>query len=166
MESLACGHCGRNTSFESNDMTKDNAMHDPQKACLIVLRNRDGRTDVLAFRHPTAGIQLVKGTIKPGEAAEDAARRELAEESGVIIRGDLLPVGPVLIGDPPSVWHMFLTRIDDLPDQWTHATTDDHGHVFAFFWHPLRDAPGSEWGVAYRAVLGRIIGFSGGRGDP
>ena len=32
---------------------------------------------ILVFRHPSAGIQLIKGTIEPGECASDAALREL-----------------------------------------------------------------------------------------
>ncbi|MGK9264493.1 NUDIX domain-containing protein [Sinorhizobium meliloti] len=39
--------------------------------------------EVLAFRHPSAGNQFVKGTIQQGEQPRDAAKRELLEESGL-----------------------------------------------------------------------------------
>lgn len=45
----------------------------------MVLRRSLG-VDVLAFEHPSGGRQLVKGTIEPGEAPEEAAVRELFEE--------------------------------------------------------------------------------------
>ena len=52
------------------------------KVVPIVLRRRE-RLEILAFRHPQAGTQLVKGTLENLEKAEDATLRELAEESGI-----------------------------------------------------------------------------------
>lgn len=57
-----------------------------QKACPIVYRRCDGGAEVLAFIHPSAGKQFVKGTIEPGETPLDAADRELWEESGLTVR--------------------------------------------------------------------------------
>jgi len=54
----------------------------PTKACPIVLRDSTA-SKIMAFRHPSAGIQLVKGTIEPGERPANAALRELREESGI-----------------------------------------------------------------------------------
>ena len=53
------------------------------KVCPVVVRLCDGRREVLAFVHPVAGKQFVKGTIESGENPLDAARRELREESGL-----------------------------------------------------------------------------------
>ena len=55
----------------------------PNKVCPVVLKNAGGIWLILAFRHPIAGCQLVKGTIEAGESAAAAALRELFEESGV-----------------------------------------------------------------------------------
>ena len=45
------------------------------------------------FRHPLAGIQLVKGTVEPSENPADAARRELFEESGLVSKQLLFFIG-------------------------------------------------------------------------
>ena len=54
----------------------------PEKVCSVVLSSAR-RPKILLFRHPLAGVQLVKGTIEKGEAPCRAALRELAEESGI-----------------------------------------------------------------------------------
>jgi 8-oxo-dGTP pyrophosphatase MutT (NUDIX family) len=48
------------------------------KACPVVLRSL-GDGEILAFEHPLAGWQLVKGTVEAGELPRDAAIRELYE---------------------------------------------------------------------------------------
>jgi len=53
------------------------------KACPVVLRYNNNALELLAFKHPRAGKQLVKGGIKKGESLENACIRELQEESGV-----------------------------------------------------------------------------------
>jgi 8-oxo-dGTP pyrophosphatase MutT (NUDIX family) len=40
---------------------------------------------LLLFRHPLAGVQLPAGTIEHGEDTIDAARREVFEETGVVV---------------------------------------------------------------------------------
>jgi 8-oxo-dGTP pyrophosphatase MutT (NUDIX family) len=56
-------------------------MGSPSKACAVVIRSPDA-IEVLAFEHPLAGFQLVKGTIEGGETPQQAAVRELREEAG------------------------------------------------------------------------------------
>lgn len=52
------------------------------KVCPVVLRKQN--QELLLFKHPLAGIQLVKGTIETfDESYITAAKRELAEESGI-----------------------------------------------------------------------------------
>jgi 8-oxo-dGTP pyrophosphatase MutT (NUDIX family) len=41
------------------------------------------------FRHPLAGIKLVKGTFEPAENPANAVRRELFEENGLVARAPL-----------------------------------------------------------------------------
>lgn len=52
------------------------------KACPVVLRSRE-TLEILAFEHPLAGLQLVKGSVEPGESTDMAAVRELMEEAGI-----------------------------------------------------------------------------------
>lgn len=52
------------------------------KVCPVVLRNQN--QEILLFKHPLAGVQLVKGTVEVfDESYIIAAKRELAEESGI-----------------------------------------------------------------------------------
>jgi hypothetical protein len=42
-----------------------------KKACPIVLRNRNNHQKILVFKHPLAGIQLVKDTVEPLAISSD-----------------------------------------------------------------------------------------------
>lgn len=119
------------------------------KACPVVTRETSSGQQVLAFNHPNAGKQFVKGTIEPGEDPMQAAERELFEESGIVLKRPLFGLGARYIGDPQLRWHFFQYRAENLPNTWQHQTTDDFGHIFAFFWHPV-DAPlKAGWHVDY-----------------
>ncbi len=55
-----------------------------EKAWPVVIRKTPAGPEIPAFRHSQGGIQLVKGTIEPGETLEEACSRELLEESGLV----------------------------------------------------------------------------------
>ncbi|MGX5794287.1 NUDIX hydrolase [Pseudomonas sp. E2-15] len=126
------------------------------KACPVVLRTRQS-LEILAFEHPQAGFQLVKGSVEPGETTNTAAIRELQEEAGI--------TGKV-IGDL-GTWHCELTRQTwafhqcqvsiDLPDTGFHFAEDDGGHEFRFFWHPLSSELTHEWHPIFKAALTTLI---------
>lgn len=120
-------------------------MNKREKACPIVIRLFDGRPEVLAFAHPLAGKQFVKGTIEAGENPLDAAIRELREESGVHADGPLISLGTHSIGESLQRWHFFEYVSSELPDTWSHQTEDDFGHTFVFFWHPLSKPLDRDW---------------------
>lgn len=122
-----------------------------RKVCPVVFRLSNGVTEFLAFRHPSAGNQLVKGTIEHGEAAIDAAIRELREESGVLAANSPVSLGEVLINS--TLWHFFAVRAEELPHRWEHQTQDDCGHVFSFFWHPLAKDLDDEWHFQFHDAL-------------
>ena len=48
-----------------------------EKVVPVIFRNINQRTEILVFKHPIAGIQIVKGTVETNEELEEAALREL-----------------------------------------------------------------------------------------
>src|SRR6188472_422759 len=77
--------CGHDLCREVREMENDqgvNPMKFADKACPVVFRD-PSLQQILAFEHPEAGVQLVKGRIEPGENARAAALRELQEEAGI-----------------------------------------------------------------------------------
>ena len=127
----------------------------PTKACPVVLRAVQNHLEILAFEHPLAGLQLIKGTIEAGEHPADAAVRELHEESGIegVAAVDLglweSGYEGRLVASPLPVAH-------PLPDTWVHHTQDDGGHDFRFFWHLGSGAVGSMAWVVPRCALDHL----------
>jgi 8-oxo-dGTP pyrophosphatase MutT (NUDIX family) len=131
---------------------KDIAMS-PNKVCPVILSSIPG-THVLLFRHPLAGVQLVKGTIETGEAPAQTALRELSEESGIDTASVVSEIG---CWDAEHLDQIGSFQLCDaqalLSEQWTHQTLDDHGHVFSFFWAPLDDLPYADCHPLFRRAL-------------
>ncbi|MBV9219174.1 MAG: NUDIX domain-containing protein [Methylobacteriaceae bacterium] len=125
-----------------------------RKACPVVLRRGRRGPEILVFGHPTAGTQLVKGTVEDGEEPASAALRELREESGIAHAVVEAFLGILRSEEAPGEeWHVFLCRTEPLPDTWRHLAEDDCGHEFSFFWHPLDEAPGEDWHPIFRRAL-------------
>jgi adenylate kinase family enzyme/8-oxo-dGTP pyrophosphatase MutT (NUDIX family) len=124
------------------------------KACPVVLRDGEGFPELLVFRHPEAGIQLVKGGVEPGETVEAAAVRELAEESG------LLGVSGPVIGEAEIEgvnWAFVRCSVPGrLPETWTHRTMDGGGLDFVFPWFPVDRVPGADWWPNQRQALAAL----------
>jgi len=115
------------------------------KACAVVLRDASAEYSILAFRHPLAGCQLVKGTIEVSESPQQAAVRELLEEAGVAAVA-FSELGTWDSEFENQVWSFQVCRPStQLPDTWTYRCTDDGGLDFAFFWQPLEQQPNLEW---------------------
>jgi 8-oxo-dGTP pyrophosphatase MutT (NUDIX family) len=125
----------------------------PNKACPVILSSiADPR--ILLFRHPLAGVQLVKGTIEPGETPAEAALRELSEESGIVDASVVSDLGCWNAEHLEQVWSFQLCHAQaPLPEQWTHQTLDDHGHAFSFFWAPLDKLPIADCHPVFRRAL-------------
>lgn len=64
-----------------------------EKATAYITRSHDDETNLLLFRHPTAGIQVPAGTVEPFEDPLDAAVREAFEETGRSEFTDVTQVG-------------------------------------------------------------------------
>jgi 8-oxo-dGTP pyrophosphatase MutT (NUDIX family) len=120
------------------------------RACPVVLRHNNNSLDLLAFKHPEAGKQLVKGNIETGEPLDQACARELEEESGIQAQ----PVRHLGIWNANfknQVWGFCLMHYEGiLPDSWDFDTKDDGGHVFSFFWQPLHNPPDDSWDEVHR----------------
>ena len=126
-----------------------------EKVCPYVMRGAGHGAEVLVFSHPLAGIQLVKGTLEPGECVEAGALRELAEESG--LTGSVVADGwssPDITDG--QIWHFVPVAVPSPSDRFVHFCADDGGHRFAFFWWPLGKMPGPEWHEIFARALGEI----------
>jgi 8-oxo-dGTP pyrophosphatase MutT (NUDIX family) len=127
-----------------------------RKVVPVVQRGRDEAVEVLVFRHPLAGIRLVKGSVEPGESTTAAAVRELAEEAGISSRVDA-PLGAWCPAHAHQEWLFLLMRTPHaLPDRWSHDAPDDGGHRFEFFWHRLDAPASSEWHSVFQEALEQL----------
>lgn len=104
-----------------------------EKVFPLLFRKIEENTELLAFRHPSAGKQFVKGTIEANESPQEAAVRELREESGVVLQDPLEYLGETIMPRHRQYWYFFIAEAVGLPSQWEHQTEDDFGHKFSFF---------------------------------
>src|SRR5262245_39015618 len=126
----------------------------PTKVCPVVVRLGAGGYELLVFRHPTAGVQLVKGTVERDEDPAQAALRELAEESGITAADIGRSLGVWDSGYEHQVWAFFEVRVSEaLPAEWKHFARDGGGQEFVFSWHPLSQPPTTEWHSLFVGAL-------------
>ena len=131
-------------------------MNFADKACPVVFRDSSMR-HILAFEHPVAGVQLVKGGIEPGEDPPTAALRELEEEAGIADTAIARDLGTWSSGHNGQVWSLQLcTFTPRLPERWVHHCMDDGGHDLKFIWHDLMSEAGEKWRPHYRRALEAI----------
>ncbi len=107
---------------------------------------RHDHAEILLFKHPLAGAQLVKGTVEASDVnLVSAAIRELEEESGILPAQIQQTAywGSWDSGFQGQYWHFVYCKVSEgpelaaLPEHWSHFAQDDGGHLFDFFWHPL-----------------------------
>ncbi len=126
------------------------------KVCPVVFRDASMR-EILAFEHPQAGIQLVKGSVEPGESVRAAALRELEEESGISNAGIAQDLGTWNSEHNGHVWSLQLCTFKPaLPERWVHHCVDDGGHDLSFFWHDVASEPDENWRPQFRRALEAI----------
>jgi 8-oxo-dGTP pyrophosphatase MutT (NUDIX family) len=126
------------------------------KACPVVIRENKGFSEILAFKHPLAGSQLVKGTIEVGESQEEACERELFEESGLIGKA-VKNLGTWDSGFEGQVWRFCIMKLEESPqDSWTYHCADDNGHDFKFFWQRLDVELDNDWHPLFKNTLAFI----------
>lgn len=128
-----------------------------KKIVPVVLRHQQQGLEILAFRHPLAGTQLVKGTIEQDEKHEQAAVRELFEESGLVAEPDPKFMGNLSLRFNQQDWYFYLCEITKVTsDSWLHYCHDDGGLEFEFFWYPLHQKPSEDWHETFKEALGFI----------
>ena len=81
------------------------------KVCPVILRGPSQTSEILAFQHPSAGIQIVKGTLEPGERPEEGVVRELAEESGIEDAVVVESIGELDLDSVGHHWYVFSMRV-------------------------------------------------------
>ena len=127
-----------------------------EKVCPYVLRDAGGGPEVLAFQHPSAGWQLVKGTLQPGDGVVAAALRELTEESGLVggrAEGPAWSSPDIVQG---QLWHFVPASVPPQPDNFEFFCADDGGHLIKLFWWPLGTMPGGQWHESFVHALDEI----------
>ena len=78
-----------------------------RKVVPVILRHHHQVLEILVFRHPLAGIQLVKGTIEQDEPYEQVAVRELFEESGLIAQTNPKFLGNTILKSNQQEWYFY-----------------------------------------------------------
>jgi ADP-ribose pyrophosphatase YjhB (NUDIX family) len=111
----------------------------------IVIRLDDGRPLIALVQEGDFNDYILpKGGVKRGETPEAAARREIAEESGIFDLTLLADLGTrERLSFNRKAWivtHYFLYRTSQ-----TIATPTDRHRVYRCAWFPLHDLPAFFW---------------------
>ena len=123
------------------------------KACPVVLRPGKENPELLVFRHPNAGMQLVKGSIEPGESLESTCERELFEESGLNGRSSRF-LGVWESDYKGQVWGVCLMQlIEPSKDRWSHFTSDGGGLTFCFSWQNINSALTEDFHPLFQGAI-------------
>lgn len=81
-----------------------------KKVVPVILRQQKQVLEILAFRHPLAGSQLVKGTIEQGEKYDEAAIRELYEEAGLTAEPNPKLMGSFMLKSNQQDWYFIYVK--------------------------------------------------------
>ncbi|HIV56846.1 MAG TPA: NUDIX hydrolase, partial [Candidatus Stackebrandtia faecavium] len=119
-----------------------------ERVAVYVTRQGTGGTELLLFGHvhfPEVGWQVPAGGVDPGETLDEAAYREVYEETGLrsIEMQEALGIQQVAhpVTGKPRVTVFFAASSNESRSQWTHtvdeSTGDDSGLVFKCKFVPI-----------------------------
>lgn len=122
-----------------------------RRVVCYVTRTTEAGEQLLVFDHAEddpqspSGTQVPAGGMLPYEALADAARRETAEETGLVDVSYVGQVGAVELGlhdagGPSMTNFVHLQAASDGPDSWEHTVSgdgEDRGLVFRCRWQLL-----------------------------
>lgn len=131
------------------------------ESVLVVVYTDDGQALLLRRRRPFEFWQSVTGSLLEGESHGEAARRELAEETGLVAEGRLEYSGvsrqfaidprwrdrfaPGVVENVEFEWHYRLPEVADIALQ-----DDEH---LSYRWLPLSRAVDTVWSWTNRDAL-------------
>lgn len=136
-----------------------------QTKVVLYVTHRDRLLVFLQPKHPKILLQVPGGTVEPGEHIEAAARRELAEETGITGIASLTPLGTQNYDfafrglqqiHTRHYFHVLLRPGVEPPDCWSHTEMNSSlgfGPVeFALCWLDIETAA-RDLGYGFSALL-------------
>jgi dATP pyrophosphohydrolase len=131
------------------------------ESVLVVVYSDDGQTLLLHRRRPFEFWQSVTGSLLTGETHEEAARRELKEETGLGPEGQLeyTGVSRQFAIDPRWRNRFALGIVENVEFEWRYRLSevaditleaDEHS---AYRWLPLGEASAAVWSWTNREAL-------------
>jgi 8-oxo-dGTP pyrophosphatase MutT (NUDIX family) len=142
----------------------------PNEVAIFVAR-RDRSEILVVHRSPLGGgyWHTIAGAVEAGEQAEEAARRELLEETG-LVAGELHSAGRAvefwypLSEEPADRRALYDEGVEevhvdcylvDAPDDWEPTLDDEHDE---YRWATAGDAPGALYWPDTADALRRLLG--------
>ena len=135
------------------------------ESVLVVVYTDDGKALLLRRQHPFDFWQSVTGSLQDGETHQQAARRELAEETGLDGEGQLEYSGtsrqftidprwrhrfaPGVVENVEYEWHYRLPAVTDVA-----LDGDEHS---SFRWMPIAAASETVWSWTNRDALCNLV---------